>query len=262
MNAEINLYDASGASLLKQDLLVFFVPGNPGIIEYYRTFLTHLYGLLSYQSPEAHEAVHSDINLHVYGRNLAGYGTCDCRNNFDEDEDLRKRLPLGLQGQVEYVEEALHDRVRKIGEKKDYVRSGDAGGPSPSKSCQVILIGHSLGTYINLELLRRRRDRVRLQSTVSESIVPDDNRISTAIQPSRKHSGIETSHGSVYDLIGIINVAPTVSDLASSPSGERVTTGVSFGFVISSLLRYSKSAGVIGLLSAPCLFNCVFPPIK
>ncbi|KAL9091874.1 MAG: hypothetical protein Q9165_004626 [Trypethelium subeluteriae] len=202
MDSEIHLHDTSGASAAQKTLLIFFVTGNPGLIEYYRTFLTHLYGLLSRQTTGSSRALPSEIDLHVYGRNLAGYGSRDDRNKFDADAELQKRLPLGLQGQIEYVELALEHTVRRIntvkfqGQSRHDAKSQSGGsgktdrvGSDFSRSVQVILIGHSLGTYINLELLRRSRDDGRLRK------------------------------GPVQ-FIGVLNVAPTVFDLAGSSHGK------------------------------------------
>ncbi|KAF2231947.1 hypothetical protein EV356DRAFT_578834 [Viridothelium virens] len=205
MESEIYLHDTIGASAPKQILLIFFVAGNPGLIEYYRTFLTHLYGLLSRQAAGSNRTLPSEIDLHVYGRNLAGYGSSEDRNRFDADAELQKRLPLGLQGQIEYVELALEHTVRRINtvniqsqSRRDVKKHGGGSGNTDgvgfdfSRPVRVVLMGHSLGTYINLELLRRFKDGGRLRN------------------------------GPVQ-FVAVLNIAPTVFDLAGSPSGKMVS---------------------------------------
>ena len=253
MYSEIYLHDVATSSPNRQDLLIFFVTGNPGVVEYYRTFLTHLYGTLLRQCRDPRHPVLSSFNLHVYGRNLAGYGTRNCRNNFDDEEELRKRLPLGLQDQIEYVEKALYDTVQRM--ERDRDRPGGGGGDvgngsgerdfigdkserHSSKPVQVILIGHSLGTYINLELLRRYNERKRLQNSFTTgSVSPSKDPPGETLLPcdaSRRLSKgndaiVDHSWGSLFHLVGIAMLAPTICDLRASPSGNRLTIGVSPG---------------------------------
>ncbi|KAI9693485.1 MAG: hypothetical protein M1820_009221 [Bogoriella megaspora] len=202
MDAEIHLHDPSAFSPSKPHLLVFFISGNPGVIEYYRIFLTHLYGLLSSASTPSgsSENISSpfrDYNIHVYGRNLAGFGTNGCRNNFDDDEDVRRRLPLSLKEQVEYVEDAIDDIVERI------LKSNDARQKAGA-AVQVIPMGHSVGGYIAMEVLRRRKEWImQLGNTETNGF----NRISWQI------------------CTGVL-LTPSVTKLADSESGKRVYSWV------------------------------------
>ncbi|KAJ0294557.1 hypothetical protein COL922a_014166, partial [Colletotrichum nupharicola] len=59
---------------------------------------------------------------------------------------------------------------------------------------KVILIGHSVGTYMAMEILRRHRET---------------------------HS--EKSEQQNFDIVGGILLFPTVKDIAASPSGKKLT---------------------------------------
>ncbi|KAI4198989.1 MAG: hypothetical protein LQ350_004905 [Teloschistes chrysophthalmus] len=143
----------------EQDYLIFHIPGNPGLIDYYHPFLSTLHSLLSSSS---------HASFHIAGHSLAGFAT-------DERTSLSSRELAGLPRQIEYVDELLYDQV-------DEVR--DATGKTP----KVILMGHSVGAYILLEIIRRHRTRIE--------------------------SGKQD-----FDLIGGILLFPTITHIARSPSG-------------------------------------------
>jgi hypothetical protein len=130
--------------------IVFFITGNPGLVEYYRTFLTHLYGLLSTSTAVSHESV----AFQVYGRSLAGFeveGETPCSDSSSNSRNAAAQdapsPPYGLQEQIQSTEKALQNLIKS---------SITQGIQHP----RVILIGHSVGSYILLELVRRSRARL------------------------------------------------------------------------------------------------------
>ncbi|KAF2490420.1 hypothetical protein BU16DRAFT_152206 [Lophium mytilinum] len=120
--------------------ILFFITGNPGLIAYYRTFLSHLYALLS--STESSQASPGADQFQVFGRDLLGFEV--------EHADAASAAspPYGLQAQVEATEKALDTLVSD---------NTNASGNRP----KVILIGHSVGAYILLEVLRRHREKLQ-----------------------------------------------------------------------------------------------------
>ncbi|ORY17625.1 hypothetical protein BCR34DRAFT_446546, partial [Clohesyomyces aquaticus] len=160
--------------------LIYFITGNPGLIEYYRTFLTHLYGLL-----------YPCHNIQVFGRNLSGFETNSSPSIKPSENFTSHTLhlgekegapPYGLEEQIRHCQLALEDLV--------------AGLRTPAEDVRVILIGHSVGSYILLELIRR----LRLQTATSQ-----DNP-STEIR-----------------VAGGICLFPTVAHIAQSSSGKKST---------------------------------------
>ncbi|KAH9222787.1 hypothetical protein DL95DRAFT_380526 [Leptodontidium sp. 2 PMI_412] len=140
--------------------LIFFITGNPGLIGYYNTFLHSLHNILTTsQSPQD--------QYHIHGQSLAGF--------VDSDLDTRK-TPYNLEEQIEISLLALKSQRIPSGPKKD--RHFDS----------VILIGHSVGSYILLELIKR----------LGKS------------SPTRVSAGIL--------------LFPTVTHIAKSPSGVKIST--------------------------------------
>ncbi|KAL8703132.1 MAG: hypothetical protein Q9201_003691 [Fulgogasparrea decipioides] len=143
-----------------QDYLIFLIPGNPGLIDYYDPFLSTLHTLLLSSS---------DSNFHVCGHSLAGFVT-------HRKSTLASSELAGLQRQIEYVDDRLYEQVEE---------TYDATGKTP----KVILMGHSVGAYILLEVIQRHRKR------------------------------IENARAEDFDLIGGILLFPTITHIARSPSG-------------------------------------------
>ncbi|UPL01922.1 hypothetical protein LCI18_012856 [Fusarium solani-melongenae] len=104
--------------------LIYYVCGNPGLIEYYTDFLKLLRGLL--------DKVEHDTAYDIYGRNLFGFVD-------DEHEPFGpENQPWDLNGQIE----GIYDDVaaRRVDSKPyDF----------------VTLMGHSVGSYICVEIFHR-----------------------------------------------------------------------------------------------------------
>jgi pimeloyl-ACP methyl ester carboxylesterase len=144
--------------------LIFFITGNPGLISYYDTFLSTLHLLLSNTATTA-----SDL-FHIYGQSLAG---------FEQDDKLpaTRSVPWSLDDQIEILLHVLNKQKILSGPRKD----------QPYDT--IILIGHSVGTYIIMEMLNRLR-----------------------------------KSSSPLKLRGAILLFPTVTHLAKSPSGVRLSS--------------------------------------
>ena len=113
--------------------LMFFITGNPGMINYYDTFLNTLHRLVT----EGSSASDSEV-LHVFGQSLNGFG--------DNDG------PIPTTGLPHTLEDQIVSRLRLLKEQR--IPSGPRQGQEYDS---IILMGHSVGTYILLELLQRLR---------------------------------------------------------------------------------------------------------
>lgn len=158
--------------------IIYFITGNPGLIEYYRTFLTHLYGLLTRNT-----ASNRDVEFQVYGRSLSGF---EMNNHEINTMKWHKIPPYGLQDQIRHAEDELADLVEDV---------SDDG----QRDVRVIVMGHSVGSYIALEIIRRLR-----------------------------------AHGMAGEdyatrIIGGIGLFPTVMEIVRSESGQKAA--------VSALLR-------------------------
>ncbi|KAJ6155721.1 hypothetical protein N7470_006287 [Penicillium chermesinum] len=177
---------------------IFFVTGNPGLISYYHPFLSLLARNLAGQGDPELNA--TQPSFQIYGCSLAG---------FEVDEDPRKP---GLKHALYDVE----DQIRFVHERLATVISKTAGQGKQ----RVILMGHSVGTYIAMEVLRRHRDGI----------------------PGTK----DIAGAGDYDIIGAVMLFPTVKDIAHSPSGRKLT--LSRARVLTFLLPSSVLKSVIRLV--------------
>lgn len=117
--------------------LVYFLTGNPGIIDYYGPFLTHLRTHL-----DAVEASHHhEITYYLHGRDLAGFNDDGQRPAFNNTNNP----PYNVEGQIQHCLKHLLAANAIPG------TSHRAGDPFDD----VVLIGHSFGTYVALELFHR-----------------------------------------------------------------------------------------------------------
>ncbi|KAH8119929.1 hypothetical protein DFH11DRAFT_1500197 [Phellopilus nigrolimitatus] len=125
-------------------IIVLFIPGNPGLADFYEPYLTHIHNA----SPDS---------LAILGHSLLGHSP---------NVDPVSPIFFGLQAQVEGTIEVI-DTIR------------NALGPSIS----IVLIGHSVGSWIVLQALKERAD----------------------------------------EIVGSFLLFPTISHIARTPNGERLS---------------------------------------
>lgn len=162
---------------------VFFIPGNPGLISYYHSFLSLLSQYLK-SSNSSHVAGSTGkgplkSGIRICGASLGGFEVEDGETSSSERREERN-TPYGLGDQIEFVEKSLWNTVKG---------SSSQGNPKP----KVILMGHSVGAYIAMELLRRHRE-----------------------------GDAKVGQGQM-DITGAVLLFPTVVDIAKSPSGRKAT---------------------------------------
>jgi len=169
----------SSSSAETQPHHIIFVPGNPGCIAYYQTFLATLHQTLngSHSAPCARYA--------VYGRSLRGFELNDASNHSSLTTRF-KHGPWGLQAEIAFVEALIQTYVTKL------ARPSSDGKTKP----KLILVGHSLGTFIIMEVLRRRVERAR---TLRRG---------------------EWSADAQFEIVAAVQLFPTVVDIVASPNGQ------------------------------------------
>lgn len=143
--------------------LIYFITGNPGLIGYYDTFLSTLHDLLS-----GTPSLPTDV-FHVYGQSLAGFG--------DDDPSLPiPTSPYSLEYQIQRSQKSLEELRIPSGPREGQIYDS------------VILMGHSVGSYMVLEIIQRLR---------------------------KKSSPLKIRSG--------ILLFPTVTHIAQSPSGVKIS---------------------------------------
>jgi pimeloyl-ACP methyl ester carboxylesterase len=161
--------------------IIYYITGNPGLIEYYRTFLVHLYGLLQHKYLNA-GASGRHVDFEIHGRSLAGF-------EVDASGSHKKGgvtgPPYNVNQQIEFTIQDIKDTVKAV-------RAKRTGG-----DVRLILMGHSLGTYLSLEVMRLLREEA------AEAGVHDDT-------------------GCVR-VVGAVLLFATIMNLAKSPSGVKTS---------------------------------------
>ena len=147
-----------------QDYLIYFITGNPGLISYYQPFLSYLHSLLLTRSDT------ESARFHICGHSFKGMELTP-----NAVHGPPPTSPLSLSEQIHWQEDLLSKHVKS---------HKNRTGNNP----KVILMGHSVGSYILLELIQRHRDKI--------NDVGDD-----------------------FDLIGGILLFPTITHIAESPMG-------------------------------------------
>lgn len=226
-------------------ITIFFIPGNPGLISYYHTFLSLLSSYLSLgpqssaqlqdkrgtKSPDENadrkttgiENLNGNGNttstassntsasftsitpFQIYGRNLGGF---DTDNNTIVDEGSQEMSGdisiggeskvsvklYGLEEQIGFVQNVLEDFMSRV-------PPGNVDGDSEDAFLKprVILMGHSVGSYIAMEVLRRHREK------------------------DKETNGVYVDQATGFDIIGGIMLFPTIVDIAKSASGRKLT---------------------------------------
>lgn len=136
-----------------EPLLIFLLPGNPGLVSYYRSYLAHLHSLCASALPR--------ISTTIHACSLSGFSTTPHNTPL-----------LDLNGQIAYMDAALG-------------QAWNEACAAAGRDVKVVLLGHSVGAYMLLELVRRRR-------------------------------------GGNMRIVGGVCLTPTVVDLRGSPSGQKV----------------------------------------
>ncbi|KAI1965973.1 hypothetical protein LOZ58_000874 [Ophidiomyces ophidiicola] len=255
----------AGTSENGEPIILYFVPGNPGLVSYYHSFLSLLASNLSSSthavpeqtgasdcssssvstaqdgcngaaiverkgasentrseqtSDETKDAATRDPDeaYLIAGRSLAGFEIEDATvQSSSNDSEASTDAVYGLSAQVEHVESNLAKIVRKY--QDDHITTASAtnaaraekGGAGSSRRPRpkVILMCHSVGSYLCMEVIRRWKER-------------EEERVKAAGKETGAASG--DSDEVEIDIIGALLMFPTVVDIAKSPSGRKLTT--------------------------------------
>ena len=171
------------------DYLIFFLPGNPGLISYYRSFIFTLGDLLRSGSLSS-----TDLFLPTYRIDGFSYHNFEAGSCEDSSPYNHKNLH-NLESQIRLIQ----DRLVSLATKLQTARNADSDGGDEQKTKspeKIILVGHSVGAYMLLEVVRRWK-------------------LST--------QGFSPDTSAILDIIGGILLFPTVTNIAKSPSGVMIS---------------------------------------
>ncbi|BCS29818.1 bifunctional triacylglycerol lipase/ester hydrolase [Aspergillus puulaauensis] len=183
---------------------IYFISGNPGLISYYHPFLSLLSkNLTSASSP-------GQNSFHVFGHSLAGFELepAPSPKTNAGTEKVKTKQPPGTSGdyyynvedQIRFVQARLEAHMAALRTESASSSASASGTDAPSQRPRVILMGHSVGTYIAMEVLRRHRENQTTTTTAAAA-----------------------AGDSGFDIVGSIMLFPTVMDIANSPAGRKLT---------------------------------------
>ena len=179
--------------------VIFFITGNPGLISYYNSFLR----LLSEGAGK---------NAIVAGASLAGFGSV---SGLSAERDLASELfyPPGFERKPIYD---LQDQIKLSYHRLDYLVESIRKSYSKTADLpfRVTLLGHSVGAYIALEVVRLKHE---------QSV------------------GIVTQDAITYSIAATILLTPTVQNISHSLSGKIATPVLSTLPFFPSLLQLGAS---------------------
>ncbi|KAJ5688938.1 hypothetical protein N7462_003330 [Penicillium macrosclerotiorum] len=174
---------------------IFFISGNPGLVSYYHPFLSLLGQHLSPAQEEQKNGKHdteksasSSPSIQIYGCSLGG---------FEVNPESTSQKLYNLEDQIQFVHNKLETLM--VTNKHASTSANGTPKPSPASKHKVILIGHSVGAYIAMEILRRHREADSAPESQAQNTSSD------------------------FDIIGGAMLFPTVMHIAASPSGQKLT---------------------------------------
>ena len=159
--------------------LIFFITGNPGLISYYKTFLDLIW------KGVANDAIVAGVSLAGFERNVKS------NDALSRVEDELLRPPGFVQKPIYDLKDQVHIAYARLGNlvnnvKQEYENTAEL-------PCTVILMGHSVGAYIALEIVR-----LHYASLGSVPILP-------------------------FHITATMLLTPTIYDISKSPSGRIAT---------------------------------------
>src|SRR3984957_13009344 len=214
ISSDIFLHTPASPDLISQAAakppprIIFFVTGNPGLIAYYHAFLS----ILSTTTPTS-ECV-------LVGFSLGGFEIDDhhARERRELATDLNQGLEAlqfpdgvrhegkiwGLEEQIDLTECRVRGLVKSVHD--HYSNEGIHDSNEEPQKLEVILLGHSVGAYIVLELLRRHAEEQKSEQVDGGGLVESVD----------------------FNIKGAILLTPTIFDIARSQSGRVLTPLVEY----------------------------------
>ncbi|KMW68037.1 hypothetical protein BDDG_12537 [Blastomyces dermatitidis ATCC 18188] len=230
-----------------EPVLIYFITGNPGLISYYHAYLSLLSSELSpgtdvdgCGAPDSGSWSNSNSNRNIpqciiHGKSMGGFeiiendrGVSNVNGGTEAQAHPRAAAATNtklynLSEQIEHVERNLNDFVDAWRARMEWRQETDGNGVAQEEEegggggverrqrggANVILIGHSVGAYVAMELIRRQRERNSKRQTKTSS--------------SAGKGECGNGNDGAMDIIGGILLFPTVVDIAKSSSGRKLT---------------------------------------
>jgi pimeloyl-ACP methyl ester carboxylesterase len=161
----------------RKRVLIFFIPGNPGLVEYYRHFLEIIRKRLN------DRVSHTGTQYYISGGSLAGFDVCRGSRRVPT---TNQSLPLSLDDQVEDVYARLQATVARLR------AENDIHGDLP-----VVVMGHSIGAYMVLETVAKWKKLAKQGPTnmsISAGLCLFPTIFELFLSPMGRQVGVRTMH--------------------------------------------------------------------
>ncbi|KAK0724116.1 hypothetical protein B0H67DRAFT_100002 [Lasiosphaeris hirsuta] len=186
---DVLIHDLGSNDGRAEKFMIYILPGNPGLISFYEPFAIALALLLQRSS------VAKNASIRICGKSLRGFET-GATGATDRNEQTT--------GPVSLAETILRTEADLMA----LATSTSTPSAVSASPVRIILVGHSVGAYILLELLRRHR------------------------------CGAGANVHNPVDIVGGILVFPTVTHIARSRAG----------WILTPLLSIWGFAAIVGVL--------------
>lgn len=197
-------------AVARKHCVVYFISGNPGLIDYYDPFMATLRTLIDddisgvnnfsadFSGYSTISGRKRDVSIHIIGKNLSGF------NDTEHEPFSASSPPHDLEAQITHTAIHLADlevEIETLGsgilpEAKKNKKERKARKPD-----EVVLVGHSVGAYIALEIMHRQYLHHKASQNGSKN------------EP----------WSSLPRLRAAILLFPTVTHIARSPSGRKMS---------------------------------------
>jgi hypothetical protein len=179
--------------------LIYFICGNPGLVNYYVVFLDCLRGMM-----DAADEGSGGTAYDIYGRNLLGFSDDD-HEPFSMDNE-----PVDLEGQIDGIYKDVAARTVIPDDAGAEGKQGEGSRPYDF----VILMGHSVGAYISVEIFHQH------------------------MKDASRAPHLNLRHGFL--------LFPTLTHIANSPSGKRLS-------LLTSIPRMEDNAHHLAKFVLSCI---------
>jgi hypothetical protein len=232
--------------------LIYFIPGNPGLIQYYYDFLTHLASLLD---PDVTNFVY-----HVVGHSLGGFelqqnvagalqleGVMTGPDPKDRTGSFRN---WGLNRQQGFVFESLRKTVELV----QRIEVKNAEDQQEAKPLLVMMVGHSVGAYLMMQDLAWRH-KTQIKRQTGEGISKID--VLERLRWDERLDEVRDNVDENFEIVGGVGLFPTIVDLAGSPKGRMLAVRILLPFCLSFVgNEFGTDAAVVASGQAMVVRNC------
>ncbi|KAE8232693.1 hypothetical protein CF326_g2271 [Tilletia indica] len=222
-------------SAVKPKVVLIFICGNPGLASFYTKFLSTIH---------RHPGLKGRIEIFAVshrGHALVSPVVVEGTNEARSADEARQGIRTSLYDQVRHKVDIL-DAVRRVYPRASAQTGTENGASRSSKDVKVVLVGHSIGSYIALEVLRARRrdvDGIHLLFPTLSHIgrTPNAQSLQLLLHPLTA-SLVLPLPLLILSLIPIVILLPLIRILAMQPASAAQSTAellLTRGAVVNAL---------------------------